>query len=122
MSRAARSLFAFGIYLEGLAIVLIIWPNALLRVFGVPPTHEVWIRMLGVLALNIGVYYLVAARDEFRPIIRASVPIRVGVMGFIVVFVLTNVADTAVLVFGAADLIGAAWTFAALRADARARL
>ncbi len=120
MSRAARSLFVFGIYLEALAIVLIVWPNRLLHLFGVAQTHEVWIRALGVLVLNIGVYYLVAAHHDFRSIIVASVPIRFGVMGFFVAFVLMNFAEAPVLIFGAADVVGAVWTFRALRADARA--
>ena len=119
MSKAARSLFVFGIYVEGLSLVLIVAPNVLLRLFGVARTHEVWIRVLGVLVFNIGVYYLLAARHEFRPIIVASIPIRFGLMAFFVAFVLLDYADPAVLAFGLLDVVTALWTIAALRADAR---
>ena len=119
MSRAAKSLLVFGIYLEGLALVLILAPNTLLGVFGVERSREVWIRVLGVLAGNIGVYYIVSARAGFRPVIVASVPVRLALMAFFVAFVALDYADPAILVFGVADVLGALWTAAALRAEAR---
>lgn len=118
MSRAARSLFIFGIYLEFLALALIVAPNVLLRVFGVASTHEIWIRLVGVVAGNIGVYYLLAARHGFTPIITASVPVRFALMAFFAGFVVFDHAEPSILFFGAADVIGAAWTLVALRADA----
>lgn len=121
MTRAAKSLLVFGVYLEVLALILIVAPNALLMAFGVVHTHEVWIRILGVLAGNVGVYYIVSARHGFRPVIVASVPVRLMLMVFFVVFVMLDYADPAVLLFGVADVIGAVWTMAALRADAQVR-
>jgi hypothetical protein len=120
VSKAARSVFVFGVYVEGLALVLIFAPNRLLALFGVAPTHEVWIRVLGVLVLNTGVYYLLAGRCDFRPIIIASVPVRFGLMLFFVSFVLLDYGKPAILLFGALDVLTAIWTVAALRADARA--
>ena len=121
MSKAARSVFVFGIYAEGLALVLIFAPNRLLDLFGMATTHEVWIRVLGVLVLNIGVYYLLAARFEFRPVILASIPVRFGLMLFFVAFVLLDYATPAILLFGGLDVLTAFWTVAAISADSRAR-
>lgn len=120
MTKAARSVFLFGIYVVGLGLVLILAPNTLLGLFGVAKTHEVWIRVLGVLIFNIGVYYLLAGRNDFRPIIVASIPIRFATMTFLVVFVLLRYADAAVIPFGLIDVATALWTLTALRADARA--
>ena len=117
MSRAARSLLVFGVYLELLAAILVVAPNALLSVFGVVHTHEVWIRVLGVVVGYVGVYYIISARHEFRPVIVASVPVRLMLMVSFVAFVLLDYADPAILVFGAADLVGAVWTAASLRWD-----
>ncbi len=120
MSRASRSLFVFGIYLELLGPVLIVAPNALLDLFGVARTHEVWIRLLGVVVGGVGVYYLLAARAGFRPVIVASVPVRLALMAFVATFVALGYAAPAVLVFGGADVAGAVWTASALRAERRA--
>ena len=118
MSRAARSLLVFGVYLEVLAATLIVAPNALLSVFGVAHTHEVWIRVLGVVVACIGVYYIVSARHAFHPVIVASVPVRLALAASFAIFVLLDDAEPALLWFGIADLVGAVWTAAALRSDA----
>ena len=118
MSRAARSILVFGVYLEVLAVTLIVAPNALLSLFGVAHTHEVWIRVLGVVVACIGVYYIVSARHAFRPVIVASVPVRLALAMSFAVFVLLDYAAPAVLVFGIADLVGAVWTAVSLRSDA----
>ena len=47
-------------------------PGPLLGLFGLAAT-EVWIRVVGVLAFNIGVYYWAAAAAESRPVFVASV-------------------------------------------------
>jgi hypothetical protein len=119
VSKAARSVFLFGIYVVALGLVLIVAPNTLLGLFGVAKTHEVWIRVLGVLIFNIGVYYVLAGRENFRSIIVASIPIRFGTMTFLVIFVLLNYADAAVIPFGLLDVATAIWTLTAIRADAR---
>jgi hypothetical protein len=118
VTRAARSLFVFGVYLEFLAAFLIFAPNVLLAAFHVASTHEVWIRCLGVVTGSIGVYYLLAGHHGFGPIIVASVPVRFGLMAFFAGFVVFDHADPSLLIFGAADAVGAAWTLMALRLDA----
>jgi hypothetical protein len=118
VSRAAKSLFIFGIYLELLAIALVVVPNALLAAFNVASTREVWIRCLGVVTGCIGVYYLLAARGDFAPIIVASVPVRLALTAFFAGFVAFDHADPSLLFFGLADAVGAVWTLLALRADA----
>jgi hypothetical protein len=118
VSRAAKSLFIFGIYLEFLAGMLIFAPNVLLATFHVASTHEIWIRSLGVVTGSIGIYYLLAARNDLAPIIVASVPVRFALMAFFAGFVVLDHADPSVLFFGAADAVGAAWTLVALRIDA----
>ena len=39
MSKSAKSVYAFGIYLVGLSIILIAAPNILLKLFGMPETE-----------------------------------------------------------------------------------
>lgn len=117
MSKAAFSIRAFGIYLLVLGVGLALQPNLLLGVFGMPPTGEVWIRVVGVLVFNIGLYYLYAARDEAKGVFRVSVYTRVLVLVSFGAFAVLGLASPVLVLFGLADFAGAVWTFLALRAD-----
>jgi hypothetical protein len=117
MSRAAKSLFVFGIYLCGLGLILLLAPNPLLRVFGAPPTNEVWIRVIGMLVLCLSFYYIQAARNELTNFIRWTVWARAAVIVYFAAFVLLVSAPKALLLFGLIDLFAAVWTWLALRKD-----
>lgn len=115
MSRAATSLFVFTIYLLGLGLILIFFPNFLLGMFGMPATSEVWIRVVGVLLWIIAYYYYVSARAEFRPMLVASVYARAAVIVFFAAFVLFKLAQPTLILFGGIDLLAAGWTWWALK-------
>jgi len=115
MSRAAKSLFVFGIYLCVLGLLLLLVPNFLLRTFGAPTTDEVWIRVIGMLVLCLSFYYIQAARNELTIFIRWTVWARVAVILYFVAFVLLVSAPKALLLFGLIDLAAAFWTWLALR-------
>ncbi len=117
MSQAAKSLFVFGIYLCGLGLILLLVPNLILRVFGVPTTHEVWIRINGMFVLCLSFYYVQAARNELRIFIRWTVWTRVAVIFYFAAFVLLVSAPRALLLFGVIDLLSAIWTWLALKKD-----
>ena len=69
MRDPVRSVYAFGIYVIVLGLVLMIIPNAYLAVGGLPPTHEVWIRVVDMFVFLPGYYYITAAprRDTALP-------------------------------------------------------
>jgi len=115
MSRAALSTLVFGIYLWILGLTLIIAPNPFLGVFGIEPTQELWIRMVGGLACVLGYYYLVLTRAESRAFFRASIPGRFGFLLFCIGLVVTGWAPKVLVVFGAIDAVGACWTGLCLR-------
>ena len=110
MSRAARTLFVWSFYLLGLGVILVVVPNLLLALFGIAPTQEVWIRVIGVLVLILAYFAYSAARQEVREYFRWSVPARAAVPLFFVVFVLTGLAPAQLILFGLIDLAAAAWT------------
>jgi hypothetical protein len=115
-SRPAMSVAVFGTYLLTLGAVLIIAPNLLLGLFRMAPTTEVWIRIVGMLVLFLGTYYVLAALSEVRAFFRWTVPIRFCVLVFFGGFVLSGYAPAVLLVFGVADVAGACWTAWTLRA------
>ena len=117
MSRAAKSLFVFGIYVCGLGLMLLLVPNLLLRFSGAPTTDEVWMRVNGMFVLCLSFYYIQAARSELTNFIRWTVWGRGAVIVYFVAFVLLVSAPKALLLFGLVDLLAALWTWLALRKD-----
>ena len=115
MSKPAQSVFVFSIYLFVIGSILVVVPNLLFALLGIPETSEVWVRVVGVLALILGFYYFVAARNELTPFLRATVYGRLSVCAFFVAFVLLGFAPPILLVFGVVDAVAASWTAMALR-------
>jgi hypothetical protein len=121
MTRSARSLFIFGLYVVAIGAALTFVPDLLLRVVKLPPVTDGWIRMVGVLSLVIGAYDIVAARNNLDPYIRASVPVRFAFVLACIALVLTHVMPMQLLMFAAVDAISATWTWLALRESGAAR-
>jgi hypothetical protein len=118
MSGAAKSLFVFAIYLCGLGLILLLVPNLILQLFGVPPTNEVWIRINGMFLLCLSFYYIQAARNGLTNFIRWTVWTRVAVIFYFTAFVIFVSAPKALLLFGLIDLLAAIWTWLALKKEA----
>lgn len=119
MSRAAQSVFLFSIYLLLLGLVLLVVPNWLLSLFGMPETEEVWVRVVGMLVLLLAFYYSSAARNELTSFMRATVVARFSVVVFFAAFVVLGFAPPVLIVFGLVDVLAATWTAVALRRDRR---
>lgn len=118
MSKAAFTVRAFGIYLIVLGVALVVVPNLLLGLFLMPETNEVWIRVVGLLVFNIGIYYIYAARCEAREFFRASVFTRTLVLAGFAAFALTGLAKPMLVGFGLVDFLGGLWTWRALKSAA----
>ncbi|HEY0545576.1 MAG TPA: hypothetical protein VGC91_09390 [Pyrinomonadaceae bacterium] len=110
-------MFVFGIYVCGLGLTLLLVPNLILQVFGVPPTREVWIRINGMFVLCLSFYYVQAARNELTIFIRWTIWTRVAVIIYLAAFILLASAPKVLLLFGLIDLLSAIWTWLALKKD-----
>ena len=115
MTPAARSVQIFGLYLCLLGPGLVLIPGPLLAPFAIAAPMEIWVRVAGLLAGLLGIYYLVAARHELTPLIRASVWGRAAVLPLFAGLVAFHGAPVALMVFGAVDAAAALWTGLALR-------
>jgi hypothetical protein len=120
MTPAARSVRFFAVYLGILALGLLLVPNPILQAFGLPTTTEVRIRVVGMLAALLGVYYWTAAATELIPFFRTTVLCRLTVPLFFLIFVTAGWARWPLVLFGIVDALGAAWTWRALRHAASA--
>jgi hypothetical protein len=115
MSPAAKSLFVFGIYAVAAGAGLLLMPGLVLGTLGFPPAQDGWVRVVGVLAIVVGAYHIVGARNELLPYIRATVWGRIGFAVLLGSLVLTSVMPMSLLLFAAIDLAAAIWTAIALR-------
>ena len=117
MSKSAFSLRVFSLYMLMVGVMLIANPNWLLSLFGVPETHEVWIRIVGMLMLIIGFIDFMASGNEMRLFFRWSVYARLAVTIFLIGFVVLASAPPVILIFGVIDAGGAIWTGFCLRSE-----
>lgn len=121
MRRSATTVFVFSIYLFLLGMILVVAPNILLGVFRIAETREVWIRVVGVLALVLAFFYSNAARRDLRELFGWSVVARTAVLLFFTAFVVAGIAPPILILFGLIDFVAALWTAYALRAESRPR-
>jgi hypothetical protein len=120
MSKSARSVFVFSLYLFVLGIILVVIPNNLLDIFSVPRTNEVWIRVVGMLVLILGFYYFQASRNEIKIFLQWTVYVRIAVLLFFIAFVILGFAPPILILFGFIDAIAALWTQLSLRSEKQA--
>ena len=112
---ATLSMQVFGIYVMLTGLTLIASPNTLLGLFGIAPAAEIWIRVVGLLALIVGYYYWACGRAGALAFYRASIPGRLAFCAGCLLLVLLAGAPAQLLLFGIVDVAGAAWTGWALR-------
>lgn len=118
MTRAARSLRLFALYLGASGLLLLMLPNLLLTILGLAPTQEPWIRVLGIIVFNLGLYYQAGADGiAFQ---RISVTTRLFVLAGFAGLVLAGLAPALLILFGLVDAAGALWTALAIRRDKQA--
>jgi hypothetical protein len=120
MSKSARSVFVFSLYLFVLGIILVVIPNSLLDIFSMPKTNEVWIRVVGMLVLILGFYYFQASRSEIKIFLQWTVYVRIAVLLFFIAFVILGFAPPILILFGFIDAIAALWTQLSLRSEKQA--
>lgn len=112
---AAATVRAFGAYLWVLGTLLLLFPSLVLSPFGLPVPDDVWIRVVGVLVINIGSYYWFGARDDQPRFLVATVYARVFVLVAFIGFVVAGLAPPMLIAFGVIDSAGALWTWLVLR-------
>jgi hypothetical protein len=117
MSRSSTSILVFGIYLVLLGLILLVFPNFLLGLAGLPLTSEAWIRLVGMLILVLSFYYIQAARNGIRIFYRWTLYTRLSAVFVLLGFVIFELASPVILLFWLGDLAGAIWTWLALRAE-----
>jgi hypothetical protein len=115
MTKAARTVFVYSLYLFTMGAGLLVLPNVLLPLFGFEKTTEVWVRLLGLFTFVVGIYYLLSALHEQKEFFKATVIGRLVFFSVIVVMVLGFGQPAMLLAIGSVDLVGALWTWSQLK-------
>ena len=115
MSKSAKSVLIFGIYLGVIVLILLLVPNALITPFGIEPANEVWIRLSGILLMALAVYYSLAAKHEIVVIMKATAFIRMTIIFFFTAFALLKLVSPNIIIFSAIDFLGGVWTLLMLK-------
>ncbi|MEU6946863.1 hypothetical protein ABZ957_16785 [Streptomyces sp. NPDC046316] len=121
----------FGLLAAALGVVGLVSPDALLTLMGFDPLPDgsradgdhtlVFLTASSMAALNMGVYYILAALADWKPFFRWTVPFRLLTCAVFTLAVLTGRAPTGFLGVGLWEGLGALTTWAALRHEDRAR-
>lgn len=112
--RVTLGVAAIAAFVLGTMYLLV--PGAALAPYGLDEPQEVWIRLVGVLALAIGVLHAAGAIANERWYYQATVVERI-VACLAQIGIAVTVGPWQLAGFGLLDLAGAAWTAAALRAN-----
>jgi hypothetical protein len=115
MSRAARSIYVYSIYLIGQGLTLLLIPNVAMGLFGLPAAQEVWVRVLGYSLLALAGYFWVAARREVTEFFLVSVIFRLGLPLVFGALIALGYAGPALLLLAPPDVLFALWTAWGLR-------
>jgi hypothetical protein len=121
MTPSARSVFIFGVYVFVVGVAFIAAPKPLMVLLHLPAATAGWGRVVGLLALVIGSYDIVAGKSRNAAHIRASIPVRIGFAAGTALLVLFDEMPPLILLLGATDVAGAVWTSLTLRSGSGAR-
>jgi len=114
MDTATLSIFIWGIYVFLIGVLLLFIPDKTLIIFGYEKPKDHWVRVVGIIALSLGYFYLNSAQNEVYSFYWASIYARIaGLIGFsgLVAF---KIAKPKIILFGLIDAIGAVWTLSTL--------
>ena len=120
MHPASNSVKYFGLYAIATGIGLVFVPGLVLSPLGIAVPTEIWIRVVGALAVPVGYYYWHCGAANVVEFFRASVRGRILFAAIVVLLVALYAAPVKILLFAAIDVAGAVWTAYGLRKTASA--
>jgi hypothetical protein len=121
MSREAKSIYYFAMYMVVIGLFLFLFPRLPLDALNMKPegnTGHVWVRILGLLVLVFAYYYIRLSRAEVRDFFKWTVHTRGSIPVIFAVLILAGELQPILFLVALGDFAGAVWTFLALRSSA----
>ncbi|MEQ9231433.1 MAG: hypothetical protein RIF46_12190 [Cyclobacteriaceae bacterium] len=115
MTKAARTVWVFGIYLMLEGVFLMMAPASMLHAIGIPDPNSVWRIVLGFVVAVLGYYYIRNGKENLRPFFTFTVQIRLLQLGFFVWLYFFERGTMALVLFSVVEAIAGVWTWHALK-------
>jgi hypothetical protein len=108
-------IFSIYMLLQGLALLVL--PNLLLGLFGIPETQEAWIRLIGIALVILAYYYYQCVKHRITVFYSFTVPTRV--FQFIAIAIIAGLEMISPIVVGFAlvEMGFGLWTFWELKKE-----
>lgn len=110
MSPIARTVYLYGLYLIVAGLFFLLLPGWFGPLFGVVREDHGWLRLIGLLIADLGLFYSFIGRYDHEPLCRLTVFARVGVAIVAALLVFSGSVPKPFLLLGLIDLAGAIWT------------
>lgn len=117
MTKSAKSLYYFGFYVLLIGIIICIIPDKFIEILKLPEIPTAWARVVGLLAIIIGCYDILSGRNNVKPLIKASIYLRILFFVGVLVLFISGQMPKEILPLGVIDLLGAVWTAFSLKAE-----
>ncbi|MFK7953293.1 MAG: hypothetical protein AB8B73_10650 [Ekhidna sp.] len=115
MSKAANTVWLFGIYLIIEGLFLMLAPSWILVSIGVPDPESVWRIVLGFVVALLGYYYIRNAKENLTPFFGFTVQVRIIQFFFFLWLYFFERGSLALVGFSAIEMLAGVWTWRALR-------
>ncbi|MDX2247099.1 MAG: hypothetical protein SF052_10005 [Bacteroidia bacterium] len=115
MKQTTLSMYVQAGYMLGMGLGLMFMPNVVLNLLGIEQATEVWIRILGALALTFSAYYFVLTRRDYVPFFRLSVWGRYFFCACLIVMAAIGIGPQQLYLLAGVEILLAAWTHLSLR-------
>ena len=115
MNPACKTIYLFGFYPLLAGLSMIIAPALPLQILGWPVEGLDWIRMLGVVTMIVGYYYLQLGRNDVLAFCRFSAQARIIIPFVFALLVVVFDMNPLYIALTAVDFAGGVWTASALR-------
>ncbi len=120
MSKPGKTVFYFGIYLLLIGVMLCAIPQQFIATLQLPVLPGAWARLLGLLVLILGGYYIISGKNNLLPFIKATVHLRIFFLLCCILLFVTGQMPKEILPLGVIDLLGAVWTQFSLKSSSKA--
>lgn len=117
MTKSAKSLYYFGFYVLLTGIIICLIPDKFMSLLKLPEITNAWARVIGLLVIIIGSYDILNGRNNVKPLIKASIYLRILFFLGILVLYISGQMPTEILPLGIIDVLGAIWTALSLKAE-----
>lgn len=110
-----KSLLGQVIYVLISGLQLLFIPNFLLVTFGLEPTSEIWIRILGMLVLALSFYYYAIYKNGGKEVVRATVQGRLFFCTGLSILVIMGMVKPVLMIFAIIETGLSLWTLSEMR-------